>query len=298
MQTPIAVLITLMLLNLIAVPIALAQDAPRILFYSRSEGFEHSPVVQKEGKPCVAEKVLSDLASQNGAPFTSTKDGTKITAENLKNFDLVIFYTQGDLTKPTSKDGAPPVGPKGEADLVEWVKNGGRLMGFHSASDTFHTPPSGEVTPYLKMLGAEFSGHGPQFEGTVKVVDPMHPTMANIPKDWKLLEEWYMFKNFNKDTVHVLALLDPGPARAKVKDYNIPDYPIIWCGKFGNGKVYFSALGHRDEIWQDPIFQSSIVDAGTWLQEEGAEGTEPNFDKVVPKEKPAEKAVEKPAEKK
>ena len=291
MHTPVAVLLVVTLVTLIVAPISFAQDVspPRILFFSRSEGFEHSAVLQKGGNPSVAEKALGELAAQEQAPFTSTKDGTKITAENLKNYDLVIFYTQGDLTKSPSKDGAPPVTEKGVSDLVEWVKNGGRFMGFHSASDTMHTPKGGEVTPYLKMVGGEFTGHGPQFQGTVKIVDPAHPAMANIPQDWKFLEEWYMFNNFNKDSIRVLALLDPGAAvRAKEKSYDIPNYPIIWVSAFGKGKVYFDAIGHRDELWQDPTFRSSIVDAGTWLMTQGTEGTEPNFDKVVPKEKPAE----------
>lgn len=296
MKKPVALLTIATLIALVFAPLTFAQDItpPRILFYSRSEGFEHSPVVVKDGKPSIAEKALSALASENSSPFESTKDGTKITAENLKKFDLVIFYTQGDLTSPTSKDGAPPVSAQGVADLVQWVKDGGRFMGFHSASDTMHTPKGGEVTPYLKMVGGEFIGHGPQFEGTIKVVDPSHPAMESFPQDMKLLEEWYMFNNFNTGSIHVLALLDPGEAiRAKEERYNIPNYPIIWVNAFGKGKVYFSALGHRDEIWQNSVFLSSVVDAGKWLMTEGLEGTEPNFDKVVPKEKPAEKPTEK-----
>jgi type 1 glutamine amidotransferase len=275
---------------------AFAQDAPpRILFFSKSEGFEHSPVAQKAGAPSLAEKTLEMLAKQNDAPFKATKDGTQISAENLKNFDLVIFYTQGDLTKSGGKDGSPGMSEKGQAELVEWINKGGRFMGFHSASDTFHTPPSGEVTPYLKMLGAEFRGHGGQFEGTVKVVDPGHPAVAGIPQDWKVKEEWYLFKNFNTATMHVLALLDCGNEGAKQKDYDIAPYPIIWCSAYGHGKVYFSAFGHREELWADPIFQRSIVDAGLWLMEPVTSGTEPNFDKVVPKEKA--KDAKEPAKK-
>ncbi len=266
---------------------SLAQDMtpPRILFLSKSEGFEHSPVAVKDGKPCLAETVLGQLAQENGSPFKSTKDASLINADNLKNYDLVCFYTQGDLTKP-SKDGGAPMGEKGQADLVEWIKNGGRFMGFHSASDTFHTPADGEVTPYLKMVGAEFTGHGGQFKGTLKIVDPMHPAMENVPKDWSFPEEWYLFNHFNTATMHVLALLDPGEDGAKQEKYRIAPYPSIWCSALGKGKVYFSSLGHREDVWESPTFQKSIVDAGMWLMAPGTEGTEPNYDKVVPKEAP------------
>jgi len=270
--------------------VAVAQDItpPRILFLSKSEGFEHSPVAVKGDQPSLAETILGRLARENGSPFTSTKDASLINADNLKNYDLVCFYTQGDLTRP-SKDGGAPMGEKGQAELVEWVRNGGRFMGFHSASDTFHTPAGGEVTPYLKMVGAEFVTHGAQFKGTLKIVDPAHPAMASIPADWSFEEEWYLFKNFNTETMHVLALLDPGEAGAKQAAYRIAPYPVIWCSALGKGKVYFSALGHREDLWENPTFQASIVDAAMWLMEEGTDGTEPNFDKVVPKEDAAKK---------
>lgn len=287
MSKVLAGMMAVIVLAAVAAPMAMAQDSPpRILFLSKSEAFEHGPVAQKGGKPSVADIALGELAKENESPFTTTKDASAINAANLKNFDLVIFYTQGDLTKP-SKDGGAAMSEKGVAELLEWIKAGGAFMGFHSASDTFHTPKGGEVTPYLKMVGGEFTGHGAQFEGTVKVVDPTHPAVAAIPKDWKIKEEWYAFNNFNKDSIRVLALLDPGAERAKQKMYDVPDYPVIWVSAYGKGKVYFNAIGHREELWQDPVFRKSIVDAGKWLAAPGAEGTEPNFDKVVPKDKPA-----------
>jgi type 1 glutamine amidotransferase len=266
----------------LAVPAVYAQN---ILFLNKSEGFEHSPVALKDGKT-YAGQVIQKLADQYGASMTETKNGSAINAENLKKFDLVMFYTSGDLTKP-SKDGGDAMGPNGQAELVEWVKNGGGFMAFHSTTDTFHTPPGGEVTPFVKMLGAEFVSHGKQFVGAVKVVDAAHPVMASIPQDWKTNEEWYLFKNFNKETMHVLALLDPGEERAKQEAYNIPSYPVIWVSQCGNGKVYFSALGHGEEMWDSDVFQQSIVDGATWLLDDatGTVDVKPNYEEVVPKGK-------------
>lgn len=270
---------------------ASAAHAQNILFLNKSEGFEHSPVALKDGKT-VAGEVVKELADANGASVTETKNGSAINAENLKNFDLVMFYTSGDLTKP-SKDGGDAMGPNGQAELIDWIKNGGAFMAFHSTTDTFHTPAGGEVTPFIKMLGAEFVSHGKQFVGTVKVTDPSHPAMASIPQDYKTNEEWYLFKNFNKESMHVLALLDPGDERAKQEAYNIASYPVIWCSRLGDGKVYFTALGHGDEMWKTDIFQQNIVDAATWLLEEGVNEAEvkPNFDEVVPKDIPAKEAA-------
>jgi len=283
-STCIAVLAMVMVM-----PVAVAQDTaqtkgPHILFLSKSQAFEHSPVAEKDGKTSIAENMLAKIAEEMGATLVTTKDADRIDAENLKNYDLVIFYTQGDLTKD-SKDGGANMSETGQADLVEWVKKGGRFMGFHSASDTFHTPRGGEVTPYLDMVGGEFTRHGRQFKGLVKVVDPSHPAVAAIPAGYKPMEEWYLFHNFNTESIRVLALMDPGEERAKQEAYNIPDYPVIWVNAVGDGKVFFTAFGHRDDLWEeDPVFYKSAVNAINWLMAEGQEGTEPNFDQVVPKE--------------
>ena len=270
------------LITVLAVPAARAQN---ILFFNKSEGFEHGPIALKDGKTH-AGQVIQNLADQYGASLTETKNGSEINAENLKKYDLVMFYTSGDPTKP-SKDGGDAMGPNGQAELLEWIKNGGGFMGYHATTDTFHTPPGGEVTPFIKMLGAEFVSHGKQFVGTVKVVDAGHPAMASIPQDWKTHEEWYLFKNFNKETMHVLALLDPGDERKKQEAYNVPSYPVMWCSKYGNGKVYFTALGHGPEMWDNEIFQQNIVEAATWVLEDSVAeiDVKPNYDEVVPKEK-------------
>lgn len=268
-------------------PCAFSQET-RILFLNKSEGFEHSPIAMKDGVS-YAGKILAKLASENDATIKETKDASLINAENLKNYDLVILYTQGDLTKP-SKDGGAPMDPKGIDALLQWVKDGGAIMGYHSATDTLRVSSDGQATPYIKMMGAEFRTHGDQFEGTVKVVDPTHPAMKSIPQDWKLMEEWYAFANFNKESMHVMALLDPGAAREKQeKIYGGPDYPIIWCSAYGKGKVYFNALGHREDVWDNPLFQKSIVDAAEWVLDKDNMNpayTKPNYDEVVPKDEP------------
>ena len=60
---------------------------------------------------------------------------------NLKNFDVVVFYTTEDLTKPGKVD-TPPMGPNGMQDLLDWVKAGGGFMGLSLCER--HLPPRPE----------------------------------------------------------------------------------------------------------------------------------------------------------
>jgi len=266
---------------------AAEKSAPKkVLFLTTSVSYAHSVTVEKGGKPCHAEQILRPILENMGATLTVTKDAGTINAENLKNYDLVMFYTEGDLTQP-NKNGAPVMGPNGQAELLQWIGNGGRFLGFHSATDTFDVPGD-EVAPYIAMIGAEFMTHGKQFVGTVRVVDPDHPAMAHIPDGWELHEEWYLFRKFNEDAIHVLALLDPGEERAKQELYNIPSYPIVWVRTLGKGRVYFTALGHREDVWENERFQQGFVDAVHWLMSTDDPQATPNYKEVVPAAKPAE----------
>lgn len=270
---------------------ALAAEPPtpkNVLFLLTSEGFAHSPTVSKEGEAPLAEKVLRPILEKMGARLTVTFDASTINAENLKNYDLVMFYTQGDLTRPNMTN-TPAMGPNGQAELIQWIEHGGRFLGFHSATDTFDVEGD-EVTPYISMIGAEFKTHGQQFVGKVLAVDPQHPAMAHIPDGWELNEEWYLFRKFNVDAIRVLALMDPGPERAKQEMYNIDPYPIVWIRALGQGRVYFTALGHREDLWEGERFQQAFVDAVHWLMSTGDPQAEPNYRQVVPNAAPKQES--------
>jgi type 1 glutamine amidotransferase len=140
----------------------------KVLFFSKSSGFEHSAIKEKDGQPSYAQKVLEKLGAKNNIEFTFTKDGGAFTAENLAKFDAFFFYTTGDLTT-TGTDKHPGMSKEGKTAFLEAIKNGKGFIGTHSASDTFHSPGSSKETqdaakrdPYIAMLGGEFIIHGAQ----------------------------------------------------------------------------------------------------------------------------------------
>jgi len=261
-----------------------AQGAPeakalRVLYLTKSAGFEHSAIKRDGDKLGYSEKVIGEIAKQMGATYTATKDASQINAANLKNYDVVIFYTSGNLTEPGT-DKQPAMGASGVADLKAWVEQGGGLIGFHAACDSFRTEGEG-VSPYTQLMGAEFAGHGKQFKGSIKAVDKSHPAMQHFPDGWSANEEWYTFKKFNPD-MHVIAVLDAGEERGKQEMYKGPSYPFIWCRAEGKGRVYYNGLGHReDTVWDNKDVQASIADAIRWAAGEGALDAESNYKQVV-----------------
>lgn len=263
-----------------------AEETLDVLFLTKSSTFVHGSIKRRDGELGHAEKALVALGERNGMTVRATKDAGEVNAKDLKNYDVVVFYTTGDLTESGSGsglfggDGHPPMGESGLEELLKWVRNGGGFVGYHCAADTFHGEDD-TVSPYIEMLGGEFVVHGRQFVGRVMVVDPEHPAMRRFPDGWTHREEWYTFKNYDKGAIRVLAMLDTTPERSKQPMYDRDPYPIIWCRTFGQGRVFYNAIGHRNEIWDEEHFQHSVVDAIRWASGRGEAAATPNFEQVV-----------------
>lgn len=169
----------------------------------------------------------------------------KLSPENLKNFDGVIFAnTTGDLPLP-DKQG-----------FIDWVKDGHAFIAMHSGSDTFHG-----FRPYIEMLGGEFQTHNAQVGVECLVQDMNHPATKHFGESFCVeQEEVYLIKSFDRAKVHNLLGLDKHPNNKKQPGY----FPISWCKEFGTGKVFYTSLGHRDEVWQNKRYQRHIAGGIKW----------------------------------
>ena len=95
-------------------------EAKKVLFFSKSSGFEHSAIKHADGELSAAEKVLQELGQKNNIEFTFTKDGSLFTPENIAKYDAFFFYTTGDLTEPGT-DRNPPMTKEGKAAFLEAI---------------------------------------------------------------------------------------------------------------------------------------------------------------------------------
>jgi type 1 glutamine amidotransferase len=233
-----------------------------VLFFSRSQGYEHSVIARKGNAPSLAEETLQALLSPLGVRVVASKDGGLFTKEALSRFDAFVFFTTGDLTKPGG-DGNPPMSPDGKDAFLSLIKEGRGFVGIHSATDTFPSPgsrtdpgPPAQVDPYVAMLGGEFIVHNAQQEARARVVDHKFPGMAALGESLSWTEEWYSLRNFAKD-LHVLLVMETagmvGPA------YQRPPYPNTWARFHGKGPVFYTALGHREDVWANPLFKGLLT---------------------------------------
>jgi uncharacterized protein (TIGR03437 family) len=65
----------------------------------------------------------------------------------------------------------------------------------------------------------------------------------------------------------VLTTLDPRSVNlaAEGTNPNTEDFPLSWVHRYGQGRVFYSALGHFDETWLDPRFQRTMIQALLWI---------------------------------
>jgi type 1 glutamine amidotransferase len=135
--------------------------------------------------------------------------------------DGVIFAnTTGPLPLP-DRDG-----------FIKWIEEGHAFMGMHSSSDTLHPKDVEGWTGYRDMLQGEFRTHGKQVPADLIAGDQAHPANAGIGAKWDLKqEEMYEMTEGSHD-------------RSKVR-------ALSWNRKAGKGNVFYTSLGHREDLWSD-----------------------------------------------
>ncbi len=222
----------------------------RVLVVTTTMGFRHSSIP-------TAEKIIGELAQQSGAftvdyarlennaPEFKGADGRpdkskygpamtavlaeKMNAAALQNYDAVIFAnTTGDLPLPDPQA------------FLDWIKSGKGFVGAHSATDTF---PG--FRPYIEMIGGEFRSHGAQVSVDIINQDKECAACRHLPTTWTVFDEIYLMKNFDRTKVHGLLTLDKQP-----NNKTPGDYPIAWLKEYGKGRVFYTSLGHREDVWE------------------------------------------------
>jgi hypothetical protein len=231
----------------------------RVTYVTESKGFKHGVLPESE-------KIMHNLGAQNGFEVTISQESAKvITAENLKNVDVLIFYTTGEL----------PWSDEQKKLFLDFVRNGKGFIGIHSATDTFYKWPE-----YGALVGGYFDGH--PWNANDKVVVQKVDKKFAVTKHWDDLftwvEETYQYKNFNFKENKVLMSLDAQPTKMDMTKKGIrgihavegnpnikPDsFPLVWYRTYGKGRVFYSEPGHNSEVWNNPKYQTMLANAIKW----------------------------------
>ena len=95
-----------------------------------------------------------------------------------------------------------------------------------------------------------------------------------------ITDEWYALKNF-ADNLHVI--LVQGTEGMKGHMYERPNFPITWARAYGKGRVFYTSMGHREDVWENPMYQALLLGALGWSTGVVDASIEPNIRQVTPK---------------
>jgi len=240
-------------------------------------------------QPCLVEKTLMELGDKNGFEVVCSQDSRQeITAENLSRFDAVFFYTTGSL----------PLSDTQKADLLQFIRSGKGFAGSHCATDTFYNWPEygnmigayfdghpwhTDITAVVEDTSHPATAHlGSSFQIKDEIYqfrtpygrEQLHVLMRLEPK-WATAaraKEVQAIEDAKKEAVAKIAKLESEGKLEEIKklkadlDGRKPgirrsdgDFALAWTREYGKGRVFYTALGHRDEVWKDERFQKHVI---------------------------------------
>jgi type 1 glutamine amidotransferase len=213
-------------------------DGFAVLVFSKTAGYRHDSI----GPGIAAVKALGE---QDGFRVDATEDAAAFTDEGLARYRVVAFLsTSGDVLDAGQ-----------QAAFERFIRHGGGFVGVHSATDTEYDWPW-----YGRLVGAYFKNHPRIQPATLRAVDPAHPSTAHLPPEWKRRDEWYNFRE------------DPAPGRTLLvideKSYSGGTmglrHPLAWCQEFDGGRAWYTALGHTEETYSEPLFLQHLLGGIRW----------------------------------
>ncbi|MFD5815874.1 ThuA domain-containing protein [Streptomyces sp. NPDC127038] len=212
----------------------------RVLVYTRTTGYRHDSIPAAVG-------AVRALGREHGFEADATEDPAVLEA-SLDPYAAVVFLsTSGEVLTPRGRD-----------RLAAHVEAGGGFVGVHAAACTEYDWPH-----YGALLGARFERHPDLQPGRVLVEDHGHPATRHLPPVWEFTDEWYDFRSNPREAagVRVLACADEASYLGGGMG---ADHPLVWCREQGAGRVFYTALGHTTEAYEDPDFRRHLLGGILW----------------------------------
>jgi len=217
----------------------------KLLYMTLCKGYKHESVP-------LSKEIVKEIGEKSGAfETTVTEDVADFTAQNLKNYDAVMFNTTGEL----------PMTDEQKKAFLDFVRSGHGFVAVHSATDTFYM-----WSDFNDLIGGYFNGHPWHEMVTIEVADPSSSLVGFLGKSFQINDEIYQVSDFKAKDSHVLLSLDPSSVDLKKPgvQHRYYGWPVAWTRPYGKGRVYYNGLGHDDWVWKDTRFQEMLAKGIEW----------------------------------
>lgn len=224
--------------------------AGAVLLLSKTNGFRDGAQIT------AATRAVSEIVRAGGRDVFATENAAVMNARDLARFRVIVLNsTSGNIFTAAQR-----------AAFRGWIERGGGVVLLHGAGGD----PSYDWDWYRDtLLGVRFIGHisrPEQFQaGAIDIAERDHPAMRGLPKRWTRTEEWYSFDRVpTGQRTRILATVDEASYRLPARLQMGAVHPIVWTRCIGEGRILFSALGHKAETYGEPLHRRLIGNAVGW----------------------------------
>jgi type 1 glutamine amidotransferase len=240
-------------------PVVPEFSKPAVLLFNKVNGFIHVDALP------AADAMFADLAEQNGWDVYTTDNGAVHNAEDLAKFSLIVWNNvSGDVLTQEQR-----------VALQAYLEQGGGWLGVHASGGDF----SYQWDWYVQtLIGAQFVGHtmDPQFQDAdINAADSGVDLTSHIPAAWNVpQEEWYAFDANPRDKGYEIVLtIDESSYLTEGKSFFGIDsmegeHPMAWRHTIGEGRVFYSAIGHQAATYSIPAYREFLSKAMGWAMGE------------------------------
>lgn len=239
-----------------------AQNAKvNVLVFSKTASFRHESIA-------AGKTALEKMAKEKGFGVSFTEDAGQFNERNLKKYNTVVFLnTTGDVL--TNEQ---------QVAFERYIQAGGGYTGIHAATDTEYEWPW-----YGQLAGAYFLDH-PMTPSNVQkgkfiVTEKNHWATQGMPDEFERTDEFYSFKDISPK-IHVVLKIDE---KSYIGGKNPDFHPMSWYQEFDGGRSFYTAMGHTDETFSDPLFLNHLY-AGIKYASGGDAPKPVDFSKSRPEE--------------
>ncbi|MBK5271117.1 MAG: ThuA domain-containing protein [Bacteroidia bacterium] len=213
---------------------AIPKKQKKILVFSKTAAYRHTSSI------VAGKKYIIEMGKKNKFAVDTTESADAFTTENLMQYAAVVFLcTTGNVLNDEQQKA-----------FEQFIRNGGGYVGIHSASDTEY-----DWAWFGELNGAYFKNHPRPQEAIFNIVDSNNIATAHLPRPWKRSDELYNFKWIGTD-LHVLITIDESSYTGGANGEN---HPMAWYHDFDGGRGFYTALGHDNKSWEDPLYQQHVL---------------------------------------
>jgi len=226
-------LLSVLALAFLCLSYSTSKKKVRLLMFSKTAGYRHASITK--GK-----EAIRLLAEKNKFTIDTTEDATYFTKKNLKKYAAVIFLsTTGDVLNEEQQKA-----------FENFIRSGKGFMGIHAATDTEYDWPW-----FVKLVGANFLNHPKPQKAKLIISDNTNLSVMHLPATWERMDEWYNFKNINPRIKVIMTIDETSYEGGK----NGANHPMAWYHEYDGGRSFYTALGHTDESYTEPLFLQHLL---------------------------------------